>query len=350
MTKIKVALLYGGKSTEHEVSIRSASSIYAAVNHDELDVTLIYISKDGRFIYHTKNEVIPVTEHEGHVLSLMPASGFMINDEILDIDVVFPVLHGNAGEDGNLQGMLEMLEVAYVGCNARASTVCMDKDMTKRLLSEAGIQVAPGLVFKHFEKEQVTFDAVKDVLGVPMFIKPVNQGSSVGVTKLSDETAFKSAMDLAFSLDTKVMIESGIVGREIEVSVLGNEDLTISVPGEIISNVDFYDYESKYISDSGAELNIPAKLTEEEMLLVQDIAARTYRALDCEGLSRVDMFLTETGEVIVNEVNTLPGFTSISMYPKLLEVSGLPYSELITKLVKLAKERHVLNGQLKRSI
>lgn len=350
MTKTKVAILYGGKSTEHEVSIRSAASIFNAIDKDKHDVKLIYINKNGRFIYHENQEIIPVDESAGHVLSLMPATGFMFNDRVLNIDVVFPVLHGNAGEDGNLQGMLEMLEVAYVGCNTRASSVCMDKDMTKRLLKEAGIQVAPGLVFKSFEKDHVSFDAVKGVLGVPMFVKPVNQGSSVGVTKLSDADDFKKALDTAFSLDTKVMIESGIVGREIEVSVLGNEDLTLSMPGEIVSNIDFYDYESKYVSDDGASLRIPAILTDEEIVKIQDVAARTYRALDCEGLSRVDVFLTESGEVIVNEVNTLPGFTSISMYPKLLEVSGVPYTELITQLIQLAKDRYALNGQLKRSL
>lgn len=350
MTKIKVAILYGGKSTEHEVSIRSAASIFNAIDKDKHDIKLIYINKDGRFIYHENKEIIPVDESAGHVLSLMPATGFMFNDRVLDIDVVFPVLHGNAGEDGNLQGMLEVLEVAYVGCNTRASAVCMDKDMTKRLLTEAGIQVAPGLVFKNYEKNHVSFEAVKNVLGVPMFVKPVNQGSSVGVTKLSNATEFQKAMDTAFSLDTKVMIESGIVGREIEVSVLGNEDLTLSMPGEIVSNIDFYDYESKYVSDDGASLRIPAILTDEEIVKIQDVAARTYRALDCEGLSRVDVFLTASGEVIVNEVNTLPGFTSISMYPKLLEVSGVPYSEVITQLVQLATDRFELNRQLKRSL
>lgn len=350
MTKTKVALLYGGKSTEHEVSIRSAASIYKAINQDLFEVKLIYINKEGRFIYHTKQEIVSVDEDEGYLLFMMPAVGFMNKDKVLDIDVVFPVLHGNAGEDGNLQGVLEMLEIAYVGCNARASSVCMDKDMTKRLLQGAGIHVAPGFVFKHFEKETIRFDAIKETLGLPMFIKPVNQGSSVGVSKVEDEEAFQQALDLAFTLDTKVMIEAGIVGREIEVSVLGNADLTISVPGEIVSNTEFYDYDSKYIDDDGAELNIPAQLTDVELSNIQDVATRTYRTLDCEGLSRVDVFLGADGQVIVNEVNTMPGFTSISMYPKLLEASGVPYTELITQLIVLAIERYDVNGQLLRSI
>lgn len=350
MTKTKVALLYGGKSTEHEVSIRSATSIYRAIDKNLFDVRLIYINKEGRFIYHTKREIVPVSEDEGHLLFMMPSVGFMKQDKVLDIDVVFPVLHGNAGEDGNLQGMLEMLDVAYVGCNTRASSVCMDKDMTKRLLREAGIQVAPGFVFKHFEKDAIRFHAIKERLGLPMFIKPVNQGSSVGVSKVDDESEFQEALEVAFSLDTKVMIESGIIGREIEVSVLGNEDLTISVPGEIVSNTEFYDYDSKYIDDDGAELNIPAQLSEFELSNIQDVAGRTYRVLDCEGLSRVDVFLTEEGQVIVNEVNTMPGFTSISMYPKLLEASGVSYTELVTQLIILAIARYDVNGELKRSI
>lgn len=350
MTKTKVAILYGGKSTEHEVSIRSAASIYEAINKDLFDVRLIYINKEGRFIYHTKEEIVQVSDAEGHLLHMMPSVGFMKNDKVLDIDVVFPVLHGNAGEDGNLQGMLEMLDVAYVGCNTRASSVCMDKDMTKRLLTQAGIHVAPGFVFKHFEKDMIRFDAIKETLGLPMFIKPVNQGSSVGVSKVEDEASFHEALNAAFSLDTKVMVESGIIGREIEVSVLGNEDLTISVPGEIVSNTGFYDYDSKYIDADGAELNIPAQLSDMELSSIQDVVGRTYRALDCEGLSRVDVFLTEDGRVIVNEVNTMPGFTSISMYPKLLEASGVSYTELVTQLIVLAIARYDVNSQLLRSI
>lgn len=350
MDKTKVALLYGGKSTEHEVSIRSAASIYQAIDQELFDVRLIYINKEGRFIYHTEQEIVPVPEDVGHLLFMMPAVGFIKRDKVLDIDVILPVLHGNAGEDGNLQGMLEMLDIAYVGCNTRASSVCMDKDMTKRLLQGAGIHVAPGFVFKHFEKQSIRYEVIKETLGLPMFVKPVNQGSSVGVSKVEDETSFYKALELAFSLDTKVMIESGIIGREIEVSVLGNADLTISVPGEIVSSTEFYDYDSKYIDDDGAELNIPAQLTDAERSNIQDVAGRTYRALDCEGLSRVDVFLTENGQVIVNEVNTMPGFTSISMYPKLLEASGISYTELITQLIVLAVERYDVNSQLKRSI
>lgn len=283
------------------------------------------------------------------MLRVVPSSGLYVNDERLDIDVVFPVMHGNAGEDGNLQGLLEMIEVPYVGCNTRASSVCMDKDMTKRLLKERGIQVADGVVYKSHEKDEITYQDVKETLGLPMFVKPVNQGSSVGVSKVVDESSFEAAVRIAFEYDSKIMIERGVEGREIEVSVLGNSDLKISVPGEIVSNTEFYSYESKYIDDDGAMLQIPAELSDAQLKKIQAVAEATYRALDCEGMSRVDVFLTKEDEVIVNEVNTIPGFTSISMYPKLLEVSGVGYTELVGRLVELALERDEVQSQLKRS-
>lgn len=349
MSKIKVAFLYGGKSTEHEVSLRSAKSVYEAMDQTRFELSLIYIDRNGRWIYHKTGEVQEVTQNDGFLLRVVPSSGFYVNDERLDIDVVFPVMHGNAGEDGNLQGLLEMVEVPYVGCNTRASSVCMDKDMTKRLLKERGILVADGVVYKAHAKDGITFEAVSEQLGLPMFVKPVNQGSSVGVSKVVDESSFEAAVRIAFEYDSKIMIERGVEGREIEVSVLGNSDLVVSVPGEIVSNTEFYSYESKYIDDDGAMLQIPAELSEAQLEKIQAVAEATYRALDCEGMSRVDVFLTKDDEVIVNEVNTIPGFTSISMYPKLLDASGVGYTELVGRLVELALERDEVQRQLKRS-
>lgn len=348
MSKINLGIIYGGKSTEHEVSVRSAKSVLDALDKNRYNISLIYISKAGKWLLLKDNQEIKmVDESEAEEVFASPATGLRTASELIAFDSVLPILHGTAGEDGSIQGLLELTGVPYAGCGIRSSAVCMDKDMTKRLLSVADIKTAPGVTVNYFDKERVSFEAVYEKLGLPMFIKPVNQGSSVGVTKVTNEAEFNSALDLAFSFDTKVLIEKGIDGREIEVSVLGTESLFVSVPGEIVSQTDFYSYESKYLDDDGAVLNIPSELTESETKQIQEIAKETFRVLDCEGMARVDVFLTTDGEIIVNEVNTLPGFTSISMYPKLLEVSGIPYSKLLDELVTLSIERNNRKVQLK---
>ncbi len=351
MNKINVGIIYGGKSTEHEVSIRSAKSVFEALNKEKYNVSLINITKAGEWLLANDNEEITALDNtNSEKISVVPSNGLMADGEIIKMDAVLPILHGTAGEDGSIQGLLELAEIPYAGCNVRSSAVCMDKDMTKRLLELKGIGVAPSIVLNYYEKDGQTYEHAKEKLGVPMFIKPVNQGSSVGVSKVSDESSFYKALDSAFSFDTKVMIESGIEGREIEVSVLGNEELFVSVPGEIVSQTDFYSYSSKYLDESGALLNIPAKLEEETTKRIQQIAHDTFKALDCEGMARVDVFLTPDGEIIVNEVNTLPGFTSISMYPKLLEASGIPYSETLDRLIELSLERYERSESLKTDI
>ena len=351
MKKINVGIIYGGKSTEHEVSMRSAKSVFEALNKEKYNVSLINITKAGEWLLANDNgEVIPLNNANSKKISVVPSNGLMADGEIIKIDAVLPILHGTAGEDGSIQGLLELTEIPYAGCNVRSSAVCMDKDMTKRLLELKGIDVAPSIVLSYYEKDGQTYEQAKEKLGVPMFIKPVNQGSSVGVSKVSDEASFYVALDSAFSFDTKVMIESGIEGREIEVSVLGNEELFVSVPGEIVSQPDFYSYSSKYLDDSGALLNIPAKLEEETTKKIQQVAHDTFKVLDCEGMARVDVFLTTEGKIIVNEVNTLPGFTSISMYPKLLEASGIPYNETLDRLIELSLERYERSERLKTDI
>jgi D-alanine-D-alanine ligase len=351
MKKINVGIIYGGKSTEHEVSMRSAKSVFEALNKEKYNVSLINITKAGEWLLANDNgEVIPLNNANSKKISVVPSNGLMADGEIIKIDAVLPILHGTAGEDGSIQGLLELTEIPYAGCNVRSSAVCMDKDMTKRLLELKGIDVAPSIVLSYYEKDGQTYEQAKEKLGVPMFIKPVNQGSSVGVSKVSDEASFYVALDSAFSFDTKVMIESGIEGREIEVSVLGNEELFVSVPGEIVSQTDFYSYSSKYLDDSGALLNIPAKLEEETTKKIQQVAHDTFKVLDCEGMARVDVFLTTEGKIIVNEVNTLPGFTSISMYPKLLEASGIPYNETLDRLIELSLERYERSERLKTDI
>ncbi|HIW38090.1 MAG TPA: D-alanine--D-alanine ligase, partial [Candidatus Jeotgalicoccus stercoravium] len=287
---------------------------------------------------------------KGREILVSPASGLTVDNKVLEIDAVLPILHGTAGEDGTIQGLLELANIPFAGCSVRSSAVCMDKDMTKRLLQENGIETAAGIMVNYFEQDQVNYKDVETKLGLPMFIKPVNQGSSVGVSKVTNESEFYQALELAFNFDSKVMIEKGIDGREIEVSVLGDEELFVSVPGEIVSNTEFYSYDSKYLDDDGAVLNIPANLDDEVQKRIQDIVKKTFRTLDCEGMARVDVFLEQSGKIIVNEVNTLPGFTSISMYPKLLEVSGIPYADLLDQLVTLALKRKERENRLKTDL
>lgn len=351
MKRINVGIIYGGKSTEHEVSVRSAKSVFEALNKEKYNISLINITKQGEWLLAADNKKIkPLDNANSKKISVIPSEGLTADGQRIELDAVLPILHGTAGEDGSIQGLLELAELPYAGCSVRSSAVCMDKDMTKRLLELKGIKVAPSIVLNYYEKDGQTYEQAREQLGVPMFVKPVNQGSSVGVSKVSDETSFYKALDSAFSFDTKVMIESGIEGREIEVSVLGNEELFVSVPGEIVSQTDFYSYSSKYLDENGALLNIPAQLEEEEMQRIQQIAYDTFKVLDCEGMARVDVFLTPDGEVIVNEVNTLPGFTSISMYPKLLEASGIPYSETLDRLIELSLERYERSERLKTDI
>lgn len=348
MKKLNIGLIYGGKSTEYEVSLRSAKSVLDALDKEKYNVRLIHVLKTGEWVTTTDLSEIDLTLVENkETMKVVPGQQFETETTNIKLDSIFSVLHGTYGEDGNVQGLLECANVAYVGCDTRGSAVAMDKDVTKRLLDYHHIQVADGVVVHRYEKSAVDYNLIEEALGLPMFIKPANQGSSVGVSKVNNEKEFNSALNSAFDFDDKVLIEAAIVGREIEVSVLGNDELTVSVPGEIVSNVDFYDYESKYLTDDGATLIIPAKLTEDETTKIRAVAENTYRTLDCLGYARVDVFLTESREVIVNEINTLPGFTSISMYPKLMEESGIPYSELLDKLIDLSIEKYNEKNNIK---
>lgn len=352
MRKLNVGILYGGQSTEHEVSMRSAESVLNALDKDKYNVKLVHISKKGEWLLsHQAEEVKKLDEAEGAKnLSIIPSNQLSSENGPENFDVILPILHGTAGEDGSVQGILELANIPYIGCNVRSSAICMDKDMTKRLLKLDGINVAGWTVFRHDEKDTIDYQAVKEKIGLPMFIKPVNQGSSVGVSKVDDERSFYDAVGLAFEFDIKVMAESAVDGREIEISILGNENPIASLPGEIVANTEFYSYESKYINESGALLEIPAKLDEDTSDRIRKTALDAFKTLDCEGMARVDVFLDKNGEVIVNEINTLPGFTSISMYPKLLEASGIEYPGLLDKLIELALERYNLESHLKTDI
>jgi len=254
-----------------------------------------------------------------------------------NVDVVFPILHGPFGEDGTMQGLLKLANIPFVGAGVLGSAIGMDKDVMKRLLRDAGISVAQFLTLRR--QDTPDYNDVTKELGLPLFVKPANMGSSVGVSKVNNEADFIDAVKEAFKYDNKILIEENILGHEIECSVLGNESPIVSVPGEVIPRHEFYSYEAKYVDENGAGLEIPAKLSDEETDKIKSIALKTFKVLECEGFGHVDCFLTKEGKVYVNEINTIPGFTSISMYPKLWEASGISYSELIDKLIQLAIDR-----------
>jgi len=362
--KIRVGIIFGGRSAEHEVSLLSARSIIQAIDRDKYDLTYIGIDKTGNWRLYENEDFLIYPEdpkkvrlvESGQKLAIIPGKDRdqlinLSNFRIIDhLDVVFPVLHGPFGEDGTTQGALKLAGIPFVGPGVLGSAASMDKDVAKRLMTQAGILNAKFMAFHRHQLETIDFQEVREKLGLPVFIKPANMGSSVGVNKADSEERFFAHLKHAFEFDDKAVVEEYIKGREIECSVLGNERPAASLPGEIVASHDFYSYEAKYIDDKGAILQIPASLPEKIISQVKEIALQTFKVLCCEGLSRVDMFLTEDEKIYVNEVNTLPGFTKISMYPKLWEQSGISYSELIDRLLQLAIERHERENKLKTSL
>ncbi|SFX11439.1 D-alanine-D-alanine ligase [Thermoactinomyces sp. DSM 45891] len=351
--KLRVAVIYGGKSGEHEVSLISAASVMKAMDLEKYEVLPIGITKEGEWQVGTQSfpalEGSLGAEKLDQLQSQLPSVSNVTNGKQLPaltsefVDVVFPVLHGTYGEDGTIQGMFEMANVPYVGAGVLASAVAMDKVMAKMVCASAGL---PQGEFVHYlrahffnQKEEV-LDDVEEKLGYPCFVKPANLGSSVGISKANHRSELEQAMDLAYRYDRKVLVEEFIPAREIEVAVLGNDDPQASLPGEIISSSDFYDYQAKYV-DGKSAMEVPAKLTQEQTKQVREMAIKSYQALDCTGLARVDFFLRKDNEkILINEVNTLPGFTPFSMYPVMWKETGLPYSELIDRLIRLAIERY----------
>jgi D-alanine-D-alanine ligase len=315
--KIRVAVLYGGRTGEHEVSLRSAQSIMENLDPEKYKVLHYFISKEGKW---SPRPIAP--EPNGNA----------------EIDVVFPVLHGTFGEDGTIQGLLELAGLPYVGAGVLGSAVSMDKEVMKRLAQERGLPVAPYVVVDSAQRDSL--EGICKRLDFPVFVKPANLGSSVGISKAKNCVELKAALDLAAKYDRKLIVERGILGREFECAVLGNQEPVASVPCEIIPSRDFYDYDDKYVLGA-AKTIIPANLTPEQTAEVQRLAVECYKAVECEGLGRVD-FLMEaaTGQFYINEINTLPGFTSISMYPKMWEYCGLPMPKLLDRLIELAIERH----------
>ena len=361
MKKTKVAIIFGGKSAEHEVSLQSARNVFDAIDREKYDPVLIGIDKSGKWLLSSSKDYllnadnpkgISLNRSKDRITFAPESRGEISNIESLrnsgSIDVAFPILHGPMGEDGTVQGFLKLANIPFVGSSVLGSSVGMDKDIMKRLLRDSGIPIGKFLTFTD-DMEPLDFSVIVDLLGNPFFVKPANMGSSVGVSKVHDEESYQAATKLAFSFDLKIIIEEFIEGREIECSVLGNRNPIASVVGEILPNHDFYSYEAKYIDENGAKLEIPAMIPQDIANNAREIAVKTFKVLSAEGLGRVDMFLKQNGEVVVNEINTIPGFTKISMYPKLWEASGISYSDLIDRLIQLALERFSKEKKLRTS-
>jgi len=346
--KIKVGVIFGGRSGEHEISLRSAESVLRSLDPAKYDVVPIGITHEGRWLRANNamgllppKEAIQTTLAKGE-----PAAITAEPDPHGKLDVIFPVLHGTYGEDGTIQGLLDLANVPYVGAGVLGSAVGMDKDVMKRLLRDAGLPVGDFWTLRARDISSF-IEHRSGNLPYPVFVKPANLGSSVGITKVHGPAELRAALDTAADYDRKLVVEQGIDAREIEIAVLGNDDPLASVPGEIVPAREFYDYAAKYISDD-SRLLIPAPLDAAQVAEAQRLAIATFKALEASGLGRVDLFLERSsGKFYVNEINTMPGFTSISMYPKLWEASGLPYSELIDRLITLAIERHQEKNKLR---
>ncbi|HEY6351586.1 MAG TPA: D-alanine--D-alanine ligase [Candidatus Angelobacter sp.] len=381
MKKLRVGVLFGGRSGEHEVSLLSAASVLKAINQDKYEVVPIGITKAGQWVSSAHAEKLlrgeSVPEETGRhlraghpeattsamlakgdtvIVPPVPESGSLVlfeskaraADHGINVDLIFPVLHGTFGEDGTIQGLLELADIPYVGAGVLGSAAGMDKDVMKRLFVAAGLPIVKHVTIlrRQWEENRGKVErAIEGKLKYPLFVKPANLGSSVGISKAHNRKELGPALEIAAGYDRKIVIEQGVGGskakaRELECSVLGNDQPQASIAGEIVPSAEFYDYNAKYL-DEGSQLNIPAKLTKKQMKAVQEIAVRAFQAVDCSGLARVDFLMDpKNGKIFVNEINTMPGFTSISMYPKLWAASGVEYPELIDRLLQLALERH----------
>lgn len=357
--KLRVALICGGKSAEHEVSLVSARNVADAIDKEKYEVVVVGIDKSGRwllpdaatFLSGARDASTARLDVQGSAVALVPGSAGALSvagsASIGAIDVVFPILHGPYGEDGTVQGLLKLAGVPFVGAGVLGSAVGMDKDVMKRLLRDAGIPIAKFLACTH--DTSISFAKAKKSLGLPLFVKPANLGSSVGVSKARTKKEYDAALAEAFRFDSKVIVEEFVKGREIECAVLGNEKPIASGVGEIIPHHDFYSYEAKYLDEDGAGLEVPAKIPAAIKRRAQQLAIKTFQTLGCEGLGRVDFFLTKSGKLLVNEINTMPGFTKISMYPRLWAEAGISYPTLIDRLIQLALERHEREKKLQIS-
>ena len=360
--RLRIGVLFGGRSGEHEVSLASAASVIRALDPEKYETVSIGITKDGRWLIGTSaQKMLPEVLKSGErvVLPPDPSAAALVplaptaEHPSVTVDVVFPVLHGTFGEDGTVQGLLELAGLPYVGAGVLASAVGMDKDVQKRLFQQAGLPIVPFLAVQRPEWERKREDVLRLIekkFRYPVFVKPAALGSSVGMTRVKTPGELPAAMDLAAEYGLKIMVERAVTGREIEVSILGNDDVRASIPGEIVPHREFYDYTAKYLED-GTRLVIPAPLKPKQVTAFQDYAVRAFRAIDGTGMARCDFFLERSnGKIFVSELNTIPGFTAISMYPKLWEASGIPYPKLIDRLIELALELHREKARTKYSI
>jgi D-alanine-D-alanine ligase len=326
----RIAVVLGGRSSEHEISLASARSVIDALERSGNEVVTVAINRSGSWELGSGQKAIEAA-------SRLPGSE--VATTLGDVDVVFPVLHGPFGEDGTVQGLLELAGVPYVGAGVLASALCMDKDVFKSVLRDHGIPVTPNITLR-------LGDDARNPFGYPCFVKPARLGSSVGITKAHDEKELRAGVALAFQHDEKVLVEQLVSGIEIEVGVLGNRRPVASLPGEIVvTRNEWYDYSAKY-DEGEMDLVIPARVTPEQLERAQRLAVEAFAATDCEGMARADMFVRDDGEVLVNELNTIPGFTATSVYARLFEASGIPYAELLDRLAELAVERHLRRGGL----
>ena len=363
--KLRVGILFGGRSGEHEVSLASAASVIRALDPEKYEAVPIGITKEGRWLMGAgaqkllpevlksgERVVLPADPSAASLLPVAPA-GSRQGSQGIHVDVMFPVLHGTFGEDGTVQGLLELAGLPYVGAGVLASSVGMDKDVQKRLFEYAGLPIVPFVAVsrKEWQREpKRTLAKIQKALRYPLFVKPATLGSSVGMTRVAKANELAAALNLAAEFALKIIVEKAVNAREIEVSVLGNDDPKASIPGEIIPHREYYDYTAKYLEE-GTRLEIPAKLTRAQAKKIQEYAIRAFRAIDGTGMARADFFVDKkTSRIFINELNTIPGFTSISMYPKMWEASGISYKELIDRLIQLALELHAEKARTKYSI
>ena len=349
--KTTVAVIFGGNSAEHEVSLKSATNIYNAIDTATFAPLLLGVDREGNWRYNPtfKDKDINLTVDDyfsGASFAYLKKGNEKV--EIIDLDsnqilgsfqVAFPIIHGTFGEDGTLQGILKSLNVAYVGPDVLGSAVGMDKEVAKRLLRDADIPIAAFFTLYRHIPNQFSFDEIAQKLGLPIFVKPANAGSSVGVSKVGNQEEYDRAVSQAFIYDKKILVEEAVFGKEVECAVLGNEEVKASVLGEIISGTNFYSYEEKYTNLDGVQTKIPADIDKNISGIIRETAVKAFKVLCCEGLSRIDFFLRADNTFVLNEINTLPGFTATSMYPKLWENTGLCYADLLTELIGLAVAR-----------
>ncbi len=362
--KKNICILYGGKSGEHEVSIRSASSVVTKLDNQKYNKILIGIDKKGGWYLQPdaekdleKSGLLPLKSDKSQLINIVPNQGFFSGHLKLEIDFIFPVLHGTFGEDGTVQGLIELLEIPYAGAGVLGSSVGMDKEIIKKIWVSEGLDTVPFLSMnseqlndKDFSLENFA-EETKQKFGFPVFIKPVRAGSSVGISKAANNEEFMAAVHKAFKFDNRIMVEPAVDAREIECSVTGNMTAVAYLPGEIAPTHEFYDYEAKYIDENGAALLIPAKLAPKMIEEVKTTAVKAYTVAGIEGMARVDFFIDrKTKKLLLNEINTIPGFTNISMFSKMCEAGGLPYSELLDLLIELGEERFKTRNKLDFSL